>query len=472
MINKIIIEVIRFLEATQSQCDFLPQINATLTGASTHAVSQVVEKVTHWLEGKRSMLEFKVKGVEGLYIRLNRSHFNVKFEYQTCKLGFNSEKAVSIYTRYRERSRAPSRMKLVTYMSENADQLVENVIRSIKIMQQEKKPKLIQGATTNVPTLAEFLPTYASLCNLENPNTTTNKVNIIKNNFSYLKDYPINKIGAAELVEYLEQCRTTAKRVNDNRYKFSESTLKNYVCTLRALLKKASKFNDHPFELCPSLYGQVKFRTSKAKFRDLDEDSLRHLIASLALRDKKKLRPRQSACRYADHLTPLVLLGLSTGLRPMYSLNIKWNHIDFKRKKIMILGGAGKIKETKMVNMTSELVKILREWKKHAIHSRSSTNWLFPSPVKREEKLKYYKTALNTFRKQYNLENFVMYDVRHTFATLYTEHFQDIYATRDALHHENVQTTQRYAHALETTVTKGFQPFEENKPSFVECHDI
>jgi integrase len=193
-------------------------------------------------------------------------------------------------------------------------------------------------------------------------------------------------------------------------------------------------------------------------------DEIKHLIHCLAKRDKKSFK-QSNRSKFADYLTPLILLCLATGLRPKYALKLKWSHIDFENFQVIIKGDKGKIKNDKTSDLTNDAVLVLKEWKKHIIHKKSSNNWVFPSPQNLEKHLTSYKTSFTTFRTTYDLTWFVMYDLRHTFATYFTSAYQNIHTTQDALHHASQKSTKRYNRHLSSDRKDGTSALAEKLPS-------
>jgi integrase len=438
-----------------------------LKGIAEFERSSIHIKVKDWSQGIK-YLEFKVLEQPGLYIRLNKSHFN--FETETVTV--NSLEAFSFYHRKRKPGRKHAKMTLICHLiNEGLGDRVQQHLNSIPISNvlDEVTDETYTASQSTIPTLEEFLPTYQSIMYLENSVTYEIRVQLIENQFSSFFKIPVNQIRGAELIEFTNPFKRTRTAVEIQEgaspYKVEESTMKGYIGGIRGLLKRASTYSHHPFDLCDSLYCKaLEFNIDNESDRYLTLEEVANLINCLADRDKNNFKKSNNS-KFSDYLTPLIILFLSTGLRPKYALKLKWSHVEFEKNQLIIKGDKGKIKSNKISDLSDEAVLVLKEWKKHIIHKNSSNNWVFPSPQNMEKHLTSYKTAFTTFRKTYNVKWFVMYDMRHTFATHFTSAYQNIHTTQDALHHASQRSTKRYNRHLSSDRKEGTAALAEKLPS-------
>ncbi len=455
------------IKSTVAQNIVIPE-GLELKGIADLEGSTIQRKVQGWSEGTK-YLEFKVTAHAGLYIRLNKSHFDFEAESLTV----NSPFAFSFYHRKRKAGRKDAQMTLICNLLPNGlGDKIQQHINAIPINNVLEKitDGTYSASQSTIPTLKEFLPTYESIMYLENPNTVNTRVQLIENQFSSLFHTPVNYIRGAELIAFMksfERKRTAVEIQEDaSRFTVGESTMKGYIGGIRGLIQRASGYSDHPFDICQSIYcDALKFKINDDSDKYLTKEEIKKLIESLAKRDRKCFK-ESNKCYFTDYLTPLILLCLSTGLRPKYALRLKWSNIDFEHSLIIIKGDNGKIKKDKTSELTDEAVLVLKEWKKHVIHQKSQNNWVFPSPQTLKTHLTSYKTAFTTFRNEYGLENVVMYDTRHTFATYFTSAYQNIHTTQDALHHACPKSTKRYARHLKSDKKEGTAAFATAIPSF------
>jgi integrase len=182
----------------------------------------------------------------------------------------------------------------------------------------------------------------------------------------------------------------------------------------------------------------------------LDADEEQRLRRALAERDARMIAARASgnawaAARgqpqlpalhvYGDHLTPLVLLALNTGLRRGELTSLHWEHADVETGVITVLAAKAKSAKARYVPMNSEVVEILRRWKDVTPYTGPR---LFPitSP----------KTAWAALIDDAGIGKFRFHDLRHHFASRLVMGGTDLNTVRELLGHSDIKTTLRYAH--------------------------
>lgn len=412
-----------------------------------------MSKIAAWYDQSDiKALEFKLVDFKGVSIRFNRKHFNI----ENNKLILKSEKAISIYYRHKVEEKKSYKMSLISYLCENMDKFVIEKIELIDI--ENKRNALTKKSDlpiSSIPTVREFLPTYEKILYLQNPDTVTRKINLITKVFSGFLDLRLDEIKGSHLIQFVDGYRRvrtkTETQHDDSPFTKKLSTLKDYICTFRAMLKESAEYSSHPFELCPTLYNKkLSFKINNESDNYLTREDITKFFNGLTQRDKELTSIRSNNCQFFDYLTPLTSTLLASGLRPGYGMRLRISDINFEAKILMVRGKNGKIIKDEVVHISPELEWILREWLKHDIHISNPCDWLFPSPQIQGRHLVEYKTAFTTFRNKYGLTNIVMKQTRHTFATYFTIITGDIRKTQKALHHKQLKTTQRYARVLES----------------------
>jgi len=267
VIENMVEDILTFLE----QCLALNQIDnikiidgLELKGLKNTEIDTVKRKVKDWSMGNQ-YLEFKVTILQGLYIRLNKSHFN--FEGKTINI--SSPKAFSFYHRKRKPYEKNSKMTLICHLLKKGlgDKIMQhvNAITFDKTLETLIDDGTYRATQANIPTLEVFLPTYESLMYLENPDTAKTRVSLIRKTFASMFKAPVNHIRGKELIEFMNtfKRKLTAVEIQEgaSRFTVEESTMKGYICGIRGLITRASKYSDHPFDLCGSLYcDALKFK--------------------------------------------------------------------------------------------------------------------------------------------------------------------------------------------------------------------
>lgn len=168
--------------------------------------------------------------------------------------------------------------------------------------------------------------------------------------------------------------------------------------------------------------GRVRFLT--------DEERVRILAAC-----------KESDC---DHLYPIVVLAISTGMRQGEILNLTWDRVDFIRGYITLdQTKNGERRVVPLVSYAKELLAILSKVR------RIDTGLVFYSSTK--------PTVPVAIRKPWglavaaaNLENFTFHDLRHTAASYLAMNGASLLEIADILGHKTLQMVKRYAHLSES----------------------
>jgi integrase len=135
--------------------------------------------------------------------------------------------------------------------------------------------------------------------------------------------------------------------------------------------------------------GDITFRSEdeNAVVRYLSDDEERRLRRALIARDNARRAGRESANKwrrergykelaaygtYSDHVTPLVLLGLNTGLRRGELLQLRWCDLDIARRMLTVRGEGAKTGRTRHVPLNREASRALKAWRPPVVDADSS----------------------------------------------------------------------------------------------------
>ena len=244
-----------------------------------------------------------------------------------------------------------------------------------------------------------------------------------------------------------------SKRIAEN---IKHVTVNPDISILKAMLKKAEEWgiiNESPLQ---------KFKLARidslSKIRYLTIDEEKNLKNALVQRDDElksaRLRgnewrnerkypplPDLNQCSFADHITPMILISLNTGLRQGELFNLKWENINFERAILTVTADVAKSGKTRHIPLNSLILKILMNWQKQAdknelVFSSKKTGTLFNN-VK-----KAWKNILDTA----GIKNFRWHDMRHHFASKLVMAGVDLNTVRELLGHADIKMTLRYAH--------------------------
>jgi integrase len=155
-----------------------------------------------------------------------------------------------------------------------------------------------------------------------------------------------------------------------------------------------------------------------------------------------------------DHLTPIVLIALNTGMRRGELFSMQWIDIDFKAKNLAVRGENSKTSKTRIIPLNNEAFSVLMKWEKQ------TTKKLFIFPGKNDKKLTDIKTAFKNLLKLAKImttaeakqkelpiiNGFWFHALRHTFASKLAMKGVDLNTIRELLGHSDIKMTMRYAH--------------------------
>jgi integrase len=185
----------------------------------------------------------------------------------------------------------------------------------------------------------------------------------------------------------------------------------------------------------------------------LPEESKR-LRAVLKARDDEARTERASANRwrtergyelmpeigdYRDHITPMVLLSLNTGLRQGELFSLAWESVDLRLKTITVLASHSKGNNTRHIPLNAEALTLLA-----AIKPDGAMGLVFKSPVT-GGRFNNVKKAWAEVTKAAKVPDLRWHDLRHDFASQLVMRGVPLFTVQKLLGHKNPRMTMRYA---------------------------
>jgi integrase len=231
----------------------------------------------------------------------------------------------------------------------------------------------------------------------------------------------------------------------------SAATANRDLVALKASLSKAVQWrliSEHPLRAV-----RPSKEDSAAIVRYLINDEEQRLREELATRDERRQAARAAANAwrrergypelpemrtFSDHLTPIVLLALNTGLRRGELFGLHWEDVDLQRGSLAVRGNHAKSGRTRHVPLNAEARKVLTEW------SDDRQGFVFPGAE--GEKMTTLKTGWLKIANAAQLVDFRFHDLRHTFASKLVQRGVDLNTVRELLGHSSFTLTLRYAH--------------------------
>ena len=138
------------------------------------------------------------------------------------------------------------------------------------------------------------------------------------------------------------------------------------------------------------------------------------------------------------------MIGFSCGLRVSEVVDLKMNCIDRERMMILIKNAKGR--KDRYVVMSHNLLHTLEEYAR--IHKPKE--YLFNGQFSN----KYTPSSCNKIVKKYLGNQYHYHQLRHSNATALLEAGTDISIIQKLLGHQNIKTTQIYAHVSKAVLSK------------------
>lgn len=233
-------------------------------------------------------------------------------------------------------------------------------------------------------------------------------------------------------------------------------TLNRQVDTLRSCLRKAVDWqvvDKHP------LQGLKRLKVDDdERVRFLSPDEEKRLRAALETReaDLRGARDRFNEWRtarrkaalpsrpegYVDHVRPLVLLALNTGLRRGELFSLKWADIDADATMLTVRAAAAKSGDSRRVPLNDEAQKVLKTWRKQ--QKPEAGDYVFPGAD--GARLTNINKSWATVCKLAKVTDFRLHDCRHHFASRLVQLGVDLNLVRELMGHHDMKMTLRYGH--------------------------
>jgi len=322
-------------------------------------------------------------------------------------------------------------------------------------------------AQNGILTLGEFIQDIYAPWVIENRKTGGETVAMILRAFKSLLNTDIMQITLAQL----EQWRSQQKKKRNVK----ASSLNREVTALKAAMNWGVTM-------------EIIEKTSFAKFKPLREvDSkkiVRYLSEGERVRLMEALDERENRMRqerkshndwlksralatfpnykhFTDHLKPMILISLNTGIRQNPLFSLEWRDVNIEEGTIFLRAETDKTSKDNYVPMNDIVIDVFRKW-----HEQSSStkphNLVFPSP-KNGKKMDNCRKAWEALLKKAEIDNFRWHDMRHDFASQLVMAGVDLNTVRELLGHADLKMTLRYAHLAPAEKKKAVKILESLK---------
>ena len=142
---------------------------------------------------------------------------------------------------------------------------------------------------------------------------------------------------------------------------------------------------------------------------------------------------------YCDHMTPMVLLSLNTGMRQGELFSLQWSVIDMERRTLSILASHSKGNKTRTIPLNTEAHAVLT-----TIKPKAATGLVFKSPVT-GGRFTNVKKAWAEITAAANIPDLRWHDLRHDFASQLVMKGVPLFTVQQLMGHSTPKMTMRYA---------------------------
>jgi site-specific recombinase XerD len=300
------------------------------------------------------------------------------------------------------------------------------------------------------PTLGDFMEDKYAPWVIFNRKSGQETVVMITRAFKSLLNVPLDQITVAKL----ENWRTQEKQERGKK----ASSLNREITALKASINWAVHMDiikENPMSKLKSL----PENDSATIVRYLSVEERTRLMAALKEREEEMRQERQSHNEwrkerhfeelpnyqyFTDHLKPMILLALSTGVRQGTLFGLEWRDVDFSKRLLTLRLEIEKSKKTRFMSLNDTAYDVLFKWKEQS--GKTAPNaFIFPSP-NTGKKLDNCRSSWEALLKKAQLEDFRWHDMRHDFASQLVMSGVDLNTVRDLMGHADIKMTLRYAH--------------------------
>lgn len=295
-------------------------------------------------------------------------------------------------------------------------------------------------------------------------------VDRLRRSFKSLLERPLDQIDLP-IIEawWQERLRTIVPLLGRPVTKTTAS--RDFTC-LRSALSKAVEWK--MLASNPLLGLRHKNVASRKVVRYLSVDEEARLRKTLRHRDDFLIAGRESAnlwrsernrplypCLprggFGDHLSPIVLLAMNTGLRRRELLTLRWTDINLEGRMLQVRDEAAKSGKQRYIPLNTEAHGALTQW----ASQRGQAGEIFA--------VGDVKSAWRRTLAAAEVESFRFHDLRHHFASRLVRAGVDLNTVRELLGHADIKMTLRYAHLCPETLAAAVAKLTPNAQSRAEA---
>ncbi|GLQ00103.1 recombinase [Methylophaga thalassica] len=393
-------------------------------------------------------MDYKHKLTPALATKLSQQQTDKHFEVtDTIIAGFKLKRYISGTMTFSLMYTAPDGRRLRYTMGNYpalsvpaARKLAEQLYAQVKLGRDIQREKQAAREVKPVPKLGDFI--YNTYLPWFTTHHKAPKAKLPFNQFKHLFGKQLDKVTAWDIESW---------RSKRHKEGLSTSTSNRYIGTLKAMFNRAVEWE--VIEQNPLNKVKKQKSDSRAIIRYLSVDEEQRLRATLRSRDRRlaESNPFYAGGRFTrleailggfpDHVHPMVLLLINTGMRRGEMFNLRWQDVDFVNKRITVVGNTSKTGQTRYIPLNKEAFRVLDVWHKQ---TKRSSGYVFVG--KNGERFTNIDKAWKVLLRDAQIQDFRLHDLRHHFASRLVSAGIDLNSVRELLGHTDIKMTLRYAH--------------------------
>jgi len=161
-----------------------------------------------------------------------------------------------------------------------------------------------------------------------------------------------------------------------------------------------------------------------------------------------------------DHLKPIVIMALHTGMRRGEVLALRWSAVDFDGRTIKVVKSKSGAQRLVYIN------DVLLGWLRRQWASGPASEFVFSNFRTRQPFVEVGKAFRRACRVA-GIQGLRFHDLRHSFASRLIEAGVDIITVKELLGHSSVKITERYTHTRGELKRRAVEKLSPKIPEFL-----
>jgi len=169
----------------------------------------------------------------------------------------------------------------------------------------------------------------------------------------------------------------------------------------------------------------------------------RGVVRYLSPEEEKRLY--KAVDKRSGYFPVFVRLLINTGIRPREAFTLEWSAVNLKLKQITVHAAFSKTDKTRHIPLNDTIYRVIQDWHTETHSDVKPYNHVFINPATDKRIVSVQKVWTNCL-KDADIQNFRLYDLRHTFASKLAMAGVEIYRISELLGHSSIEMSKVYAH--------------------------